>query len=581
MNLYLANPLGLLALLAIPPLVYLHFFRRQTRRSIVNTLFLVDKSAVNREAGNLWDKWRHSASFWLQLIGLLLLCWLLSEPRWANSQAVGKVAFVLDSSASMAAFREEAERELGRLGSTLEKRLPATEFYLLESAGLGGALYRGRSLADLRSALESWQPRAASHSPAARLGDARELVGRDGFVVFVSDRPATDLPDGVESLLVGKPLENVGVAGVRVFQRDSVDYWRAIVGNYGRETATRDWWLEFEGGRSPSQSIEIAAGKSLVLEGRFPAGESAVGVALSGDAFELDDYAPIVVEQAKGLSVWIEEGDGNAALFKRLAGSMASSRVTAERERADLEMASLPPGQLSSASKAGIYFVESGGAEEAKIASGVKVPSNHRYNAGLSWEGLYLKGGLREAFAAGDQVLLWMDSEALIFLRGEALVFNFELGASNLDRLPAFVLLVGRHFDSLRKRKPVFEAVNCDVGQVLDLPLSPESGAVMREWRVGETDTVTRTVSSQARAPLEARFFEVEQAGNVLLRGAARFADVRESNFSDAYTEFDYDAFDSRVVEAYYDDDFYSSFWLLCLGGVMLAAWAACHRENL
>ncbi len=582
MNLYFANPFGLMALLAIGPLVYLHFFRRQTRRQVVNTLFLVEKSSINREAGNLRDRWRRSTSFWLQLAALLVLAWLLAEPRWANTQRVGKLAFVLDSSASMSAFREETAGEIRKVGKLMGERLPAVEYALLESGSAGGALYRGRSLGDLLAALHAWAPRLGGHSARESLRDARELVGRDGFVVWVSDRRSEETTDGVEELLVGRALENVGVAGVRVYREGGDRRWRAIVSNYGLEKASREWWLEFEGGRSPSKALEVEAGRSVVLEGRFPEGKDAVGLALTSDSFGLDDFAPILVEQGKGLSLWLAESDRYAALFRRLADSVAGSRIAQERERADLEMRTVLAGDSLDAPAAGIYFVSGEDEKPAAIARGVLVPSNHSYNESLSWEGLYLRSGRRLETTPQDEVLLWMGGEALVFLRGKALVFNFEVRESNLDRLPAFVLLAGRHLESLRSQKPAFEVVDCDTGQELALALPAKEGvAIMREWRIGDEDTVARELGSRARAPWEPRFFSVEQNGIQLLKGAARFADVRESNFQAASSGFDIEAFDGKVVETYYDDDFYASIWLLCLGGLMLAAWAACYRENL
>ncbi|MBD5778849.1 BatA domain-containing protein [Pelagicoccus sp. NFK12] len=582
MNVYFANPLGWTALLAALPLVYLHFFRRQTRKRVVNTLFLVDKASQNREAGNLRERWRQSASFWLQLLALALLAWLLSEPRWADSHKLGKVAIVLDSSASLSSFEMKAAEQVAKLGDLMERRLPQVEFTLLESGQRGAALYRGRKLADLIDGMASWKPRMGSHSALQRLKDAREWAGRDGVVVWVSDQENLDTPAGVESLLVGESIENVGVAGARSFRSDGADGWRAIVTNYGRETARREWWLEFEGGKSPSKLIEIEAGKSLALEGRFPEGETAVSIALSEDAFVLDDYAPLVVERGKVLSVWIPSADPNAGLFHRLAESMSGSRFVEKAEEADLKLLTVSPDAAWDGNGPGIYFVASDGENNRPLAGGVNIPSNHEHNTSLSWEGLYTREGRRLEAAANDLVLLWQDAEALIFLRGEALVFNFELRESNLDRIPAFVLLVWRYFDALRERKPGFASVNCDVGQSLVLPLSQDRGtAQLLAWRGDKTDTDVMLIGPRFEAPSEPAFFRVEQAGESLMFGAARFADVRESNFQRASSRFDFEAFDASLVESYYDADFYSSFWLLCLGGVMLAAWAACYRENL
>lgn len=582
MNLYFANPLGWLSLLAVLPLVYLHFFRRQTRRAVVNTLFLVDKSSVNREAGNVRERWRQSASFWLQALALLLLSWLLSQPRWANSESVGKVAFVLDSSASMSAFRNEAIAEIKAAGELVEKRLSSGDYVLLETGNNAVALYRGRSLADLLDSLAAWQPRLGTHSVSERILDARNIVGANGFVIFVSDRENSEVSSDSYRVYVGSPLANVGVAGSRAFRRGEAFHWRAIVRNYGTELAKRDWWLEFEGGRSPSKSIELEAGQSLVLEGLFPEGENSVAVALSEDAFVLDDYAPVLVERPKVLSLGFSAADDNAKLFERLGKSVENCRLVGGEQSVDARLKTLSGLSALAGSGPGIYFLQSEAVTNGKIDTSVVVPSNHPWNASLSWDGLYIKGSGVARSEAGDHVLLWKGSDPLVLLKDQNLIFNFDIRNSNLDRLPAFVLLVNRFLDDLRARKPSVQALNVDTGQTLEIAY-PRSGGSVELIESRGLSTVAKTISpgTLATAPRDPCFFRVEQEGVSLLLGAARFSDVRESDFEDALANTELGAFDESLVEEYYDDDFYSPVWLICLGATLLAGWFACFRENL
>ncbi|HRJ10726.1 MAG TPA: BatA domain-containing protein, partial [Prosthecobacter sp.] len=103
-SLTFANPLGLWALLGLPVVVAIHFLQRRQRRVTCTTLFLLEQMRRESRTGNRFEKLRVSIPFWLQLLMVLLLAWLLAQPRWLGRDAVQRVAVVLDASASMAAL---------------------------------------------------------------------------------------------------------------------------------------------------------------------------------------------------------------------------------------------------------------------------------------------------------------------------------------------------------------------------------------------------------------------------------------------------------------------------------------------
>lgn len=79
--------------------------------------------------------------------------------------------------------------------------------------------------------------------------------------------------------------------------------------------------------------------------------------------------------------------------------------------------------------------------------------------------------------------------------------------------------------------------------------------------------------STVLRAPPEPGFFEVKQAGNILLRGAAQLADAREADFRDAASADGLTDAVTRLVEQNSEADFLAPLWLLALGLVMLGSW--------
>ena len=125
MILTLANTWGLWALLGLPAVVAIHFLQRRNRRVPATTLFLLEQMRRESRTGNRFERLRTSVPFWLQLLMVLLLTWLLVQPRWLKSDAVQRIAIVMDASASMQAFRapalQAAEEVLGLLEGPLAR----------------------------------------------------------------------------------------------------------------------------------------------------------------------------------------------------------------------------------------------------------------------------------------------------------------------------------------------------------------------------------------------------------------------------------------------------------------------------
>ena len=106
------NPLGWLALLGIPAVVFIHLLQVRSRRVRVSTLFLLDPSGFERKGGRKLDRLRRSPLLWIQLVSVLVATWLLVEPRWLREDTTLNVVLVVDGSASMSAYRGAAEEAL-------------------------------------------------------------------------------------------------------------------------------------------------------------------------------------------------------------------------------------------------------------------------------------------------------------------------------------------------------------------------------------------------------------------------------------------------------------------------------------
>ena len=582
MNLYFSNPLGWLGLFALGPLVYLHFFRRQTRRRVVNTLFLLERDRVQRAAGDKFSRWRQSPSFWLQALGILVLCWILSGPRWAHADAVGQVGIVLDGSASMSAFRLELEEALDRVIELAEGRLDELEYSVFDSADEGRLLCRGREPGELRAALSGWKPSKGALDPIQALEMARAHIGEAGVLLYLSDHYHEELPVRARCLAIGRAVENVGVSGMRAHRKQGELWWQARIKNYGAAAAKRNWRIRFGEAETPPALLSLEPGESLLLEGRFPEGSEAIALELDADAFAFDDYMPLVVERPKLLLVRYADDDPQAALFQRLADALPLTARTTAPDAVALVFETVSSLEGIDTTRPGARFVDAG-SEAIVLPRGSNTPSHHSFNRGLSWGGLLVRSALASPEESRMvETLLWREERPLISLVDESLVFWFSPELSNLDRLPAFALLVNRYTDWIRSRQPGTETRNCDTGQDLGLSPAVEAGTELLLFHSGRgQDFEARVAAATLKAPELPSFFRVEGNGVYLFEGAAQFVDTRESDFRAARTNPEWDALDVEIVESYFDDDLMVSLWLLALGAILLGAWRACYKENL
>ena len=179
-------------------------------------------------------------------------------------------------------------------------------------------------------------------------------------------------------------------------------------------------------------------------------------------------------------------------------------------------------------------------------------------------------------------MLLWQDNKELAWLEGaegaRQLVLNFDAGRSNADRLPAFVVLLHRFADAVRGRLRQPSAENVETQQRIDVGAGWAQGG--EELGVETDGATTTTAAGVLRAPDEPGFFTVRQGGEDVLRGAARFGDVRESDFRAAETfsvEGDSAAAAMRAASL---PDRWRLLWILLAGGGLVGAWWSVRRRG-
>jgi hypothetical protein len=133
-HLIFAAPWGWLGLLGLVWVVIVHSLQQVTRRERVSTLFLLERLQLESKEGRSLTWLRQTIPFWLQILCVLLLTWLLLDPRWQHRDEVQQVVVVMDSTLSMEAFRPDwptkLEPVLLRLGALAPMHGPESPAHL-------------------------------------------------------------------------------------------------------------------------------------------------------------------------------------------------------------------------------------------------------------------------------------------------------------------------------------------------------------------------------------------------------------------------------------------------------------------
>lgn len=567
---FFANPWGLLGLLAIPAILIIHMLREKSRKVRVSTLFLLPPLAPRTPRGRALHFIQNSWPLWLQLLCALLCTWLLADPRWVRANSFQSVAVILDSTASMSASRDRVLAELPAVLRKEARSASRTEWVISTSAAPGLSLYRGGGLRDALAALDRWQPLHPRLDPAPAFANALANARGQGIILFVTDEQPESLPAGVTLLAFGKPIDNVGFAGVRSWRDSDGAHWEAIVKNAGATPQERNWTFETESLKSRPQIVRLAPGQMETINGPFPGNERHLRVRLTPDAFPLDDELPLVAVEPKPLKVAIAAPRELTALFEKVIKTIPAAMRTDQAADADVVVSTAAATGQSA-------IVLSGKIVSEGPPAGAIVTESHPLMDGLVWDGLLSQGPGPLVPGPRDQTLLWQGEKPLIVLSRtggvQQLMFNFDLATSNAARLPAFVLLAGRFLAGVREAKAVHFAENFECGQWLPIPAA---GATL----VVGTERVQPLPGGLLRAPLRAGFFNVQAKGAEVLDAACHFGDPREADFKNAVSNTLDETHSAAIRQLNSLPDPLAAIWLVVIAAALVGSWAI-HGRSL
>lgn len=592
MGLSFGNPLGFLALLGIPAIIAIHFLQRRSRQLTVSTLFLLQQLQRESEGGNRFERLRSSIPLWLQLLAVLILTWLLAEPRWMEQNSVQQIAVVLDGSASMSVSKERIQKQLPDALRKMASATAHTELYLLDSRRDSGHLYHGDSVSGLMDAVSAWQPSGGSHDSAPALRLARSLAGREGTLLYVTDQDLKVLPSAARLFAVGEPENNAGIAGLTTEDTAGRTVWRAVIRNYSSTPQTREWWITSGDATGERKSVTLPPNGMQNIQSAFAENENEITLHLSPDKFTADDTAPLVRPRPRALTVLLPQDEltlpQEQQLYTSLFSSLPGVTLTADRAAMDVIVAHYNPLDPSLPDKPACIFVRDP-RKDAPVLTGTLLVEQHPLTENLNWHSLLAEDALSIPAQPGDEALVWQGERPLLFLRGPAdkrmLCFNFDLRKSNARRLPAFVIGIHRFLEDVRKRIVREEWRNVECGLRLNCPvdLTPDAPPVTLTWKTSLDNksgslTVPAAQAILLTAPDSPALLELKQNDRLLLKAAAHFADVREADFTASASRHDLEGIQSTLIHRHSRADGAWRIWLLALLTTLAAAWYFIHK---
>jgi hypothetical protein len=509
----------------------------------------------------------------MQILAVLLIAWLLSEPRFQKENSVQRIVVVMDASASMQVFKKDAIATLKSKLPELQGSAAKMEITLLSALPGTDRIYSGESADDMFAALEKFSPTAGVTDPSYTLRLARSIVSNEGIVIYLTDTPLEKLPYDAHLISVGRPIENVGFTGVSFETIEGSLIFRAIVRNYGTEPATRSWALVAQNGKSEPKPFEVKPGSFTTIQAAFPENSQQVRLLLTPDEFQLDDVLPMVAPQPKELKLFAATSPAFRDLSEKLLRSLASTISSNDAAESDLVITSYDPLDPVVPQSNAILFVEDP-TSAGKYLSGGILAEAHPLMDGINWQSLLVRETLQLPRNSSDRVLLWQEKRPLIFLREEAgksiLCFNFDLRLSNATQQPAFIVLLHRFAESLREKKIAPQKLNLETSQPIKITSDPSL-----PLEVSAIDPLGNLLKPPAAgfAPASPSFITIKQGETILLEAAAQFADTREADLSKT-APAQLEAFSNAAsLKIHTIPDPFSRLWILVLLLALLVAW--------
>ena len=480
------NPLGLLALVAVPAIIALHLFRRRHQPRPVSALFLWQVAQSDPSAGRTRERLERTLSLILECAAAALLALALAGPRGCE-QGGAHLVIVLDSTVSMAARTDgesAAEQAIAQIEARLDDLRGRDRVTILRQDG--SVLVGPQALAgEASAALRGWTPDGAGGDVGDALNLAMALAG-GGAVWAITDAPQPEdraWPSAVRRTALGAAADNLGfidaarsadppglIATVASF---SSAPWSGGVALRQGEQALESTPITLDPGGSASVRLSLPADAGLVELRLTGADGSPWSDALEADnaallappparLLKLGSALPAAMNRALGLSA----GRGDLSGVARWAAAVPQSQAVAPGE-ANLILC-LDPMEAPGAWTVQLTAAPEPGSSGERALAGPLLRTQHPLLAGVSGAGLLWTPARRLALSELDSPVLAAGDRALIVQHsGDHPRFTLDLDPwrSTVARSPDWPVLLLNLAELRRAALPGLERANLRAGE--------------------------------------------------------------------------------------------------------------------
>lgn len=335
-----ANPLGLLALLAVPAIVALHLFRRRFQPRVVSALFLWTDPDATPLSGRKRDPLRRSLSLALEILAAVCLALALAGPRGCAGESGRHWVVVVDGSASMGARDPRANGASGAdrtrveiVRADIEARvhdLPRGSRVTIVESGARPRVIAGPAAfpAEALAALAKLDTTALHHDLTSAAALGLQLSGGGAVTCYTDAFRPDDLPPEVEIVAVGAPLENVAIVHATreaaaptstSGPRAPTDRIAVTIANPSTipasTTVSAVLPLESDAPVSEPRTLDLAAHERRTFAFEVPRATGVVEVRLSPDALAVDDHAWLAPRPARVVGLRSNLDDATSSLL--------------------------------------------------------------------------------------------------------------------------------------------------------------------------------------------------------------------------------------------------------------------------
>ena len=472
-------PWGLLALLAIPLILFLHFFRERRKMRLIGGLHLWSFAAIALPAGRRFDRLIGNLPLLFQILAAILLSLLLAGLDLPQTGQISHYTIILDDSVSMQARTGNTATE--RAVQVVNQWAKKKDRFTLISAGVRPKMLAGpfASWEEMSQALNQWTPQSPACELESSVNLASKFVTGSEKILFLTDdeKPVKSYADILEVYSLGKPQPNSCISFAdRVRVSPSKDKIFITLQSFAKDKAQTVLTAYMKNAVVFREDATLAPEKPASLAFETDALQEDLVLSLKEDSLTADNSVILLPVIIKPVNVYME-GFGEASeYFRKAVLSIPYTKVAPGAAEAHLVFTTQKQYAPFETNLRIYHFLRPEESGIIALAQGRDiVPDNHSpLTEDLSLEGVlwpYLQeisSPLPPLIAHFGRSLLFLESEK----NGQRHYrFNLVWDKSNIFRDTAWPTLMLAMVEECRKSIPGMDRSNFRVGEPIPLRL--------------------------------------------------------------------------------------------------------------